>query len=51
MRHWIREILVILAVVFPIVFIAASYVEDLVETGSQEGSGEIAALITGCRHA
>ena len=47
MRRWVREILIALAVVFPIVFIAASYLEDLVETGGQEESGEIAALING----
>jgi membrane protein DedA with SNARE-associated domain len=47
MRHLIREILITLAAVFPAVFIAASYLEDLAETGGQEGFGVMAALITG----
>jgi len=36
-----------LAVVFPVVFIAASYLEDLIETGSNEASSDIGALIAG----
>jgi hypothetical protein len=36
-----------LAVVFPGVFIAASYLEDLVETGGQEASGDVGSFITG----
>jgi len=47
MRHWTREIVIALAIGFPIVFIAASYLEDLVETSGPEVSGEISALITG----
>jgi membrane protein DedA with SNARE-associated domain len=47
MRHWTREIVIALAVVFPIVFIAANYLEDLVETGGKEASGDVGALITG----
>jgi len=46
-RHWTREIVVALAVVFPVVFIAASYLEDLVETGGKEASGDVGALIIG----
>jgi membrane protein DedA with SNARE-associated domain len=47
MRHWTREIVIALAVVFPIVFIAANYLEDFVETGGKEASGDVGALITG----
>jgi len=47
MRHWTREIVIALAVVFPAAFITASYLEDLVETGGREGSGDVGAFITG----
>jgi membrane protein DedA with SNARE-associated domain len=47
MRHWTREIVIALAVVFPVVFVAASYCEDLVEAGGKEGFGDAGALITG----
>ena len=47
MRRWIRNILTALVLIFPVVFVAASYLEDLVETGGQEGFGEIAAFVTG----
>ena len=47
LRRWTREMLVALAVVFPIVFLAASYLEDLVETGSKEAFGDVGALLTG----
>jgi membrane protein DedA with SNARE-associated domain len=47
MRRWSREIVIALAVVFPVVFMAASYLEDLIETGSKESAGDIGALIAG----
>jgi len=47
MRHWTREIMIALAVVFPGIFIAASYLEDLVETGGREASGGFGSFITG----
>jgi len=47
MGRCIREIVITLAVVFPVVFIAASYLEDLVETGGHEGTLELSALIIG----
>jgi membrane protein DedA with SNARE-associated domain len=47
MRHWTREIVIALTVVFPAAFITASYLEDLVETGGREGSGDVGAFITG----
>jgi len=47
MRHWTRQIVIALAVVFPGVFVAASYLEDLVETGGREASGAVGAYITG----
>jgi membrane protein DedA with SNARE-associated domain len=47
MKLRIRQILISVTLVFPLVFIAASYLEDLMETGGQEGSGEIVGMITG----
>jgi membrane protein DedA with SNARE-associated domain len=47
MKHWTREIVIALAVVFPVVFITASYLEDLAETSGKEASGDVGALITG----
>jgi len=47
MRHWTREIVIALAVVFPSVFIIASYLEDLAETGGREASGDVGAFIAG----
>jgi len=44
-RHWTREIMMTLTV--PVIFIAASYLEDLAETGGKEASGDIGALIIG----
>jgi len=46
-RNWAREIVITLAVVFPGVFIAASYLEDVVETGGREASGDVGAFIAG----
>ena len=39
--------MIVLAVIFPSVFIAASYLEDLVETGGREASSDVGALIIG----
>jgi len=47
MKPWIRNALIAVLVVFPVLFIVASYLEDLVETGGREGTGVIIALITG----
>jgi membrane protein DedA with SNARE-associated domain len=47
MKRWIRNVLIAVLVIFPVLFIVASYLEDLVETGGQEGTGVIIALITG----
>lgn len=46
MRRWKRKTLIALAAVFPVIFVAASYLEDLMETTSQERSVEITGLIT-----
>jgi membrane protein DedA with SNARE-associated domain len=46
MKRWIRNALVALLVIFPAVFITASYLEDLVETNGQEGSTRLVARIT-----
>jgi len=45
MRRWIRKVLIGLVLIFPVAFVSASFLEDLVETGGQEGSGEIVAMI------
>jgi len=44
-KNWIRNLLIVLFVIFPVVFIVASYLEDVVETGGQEGTTVIASLI------
>jgi membrane protein DedA with SNARE-associated domain len=44
LKHRFRKVLVVVVAVFPILFVAASYVEDLLETANG-GSDNIAALI------
>jgi membrane protein DedA with SNARE-associated domain len=46
MKRWILNALVALVVIFPAAFIAASYLEDLVETNGHEGPTRIVAVIT-----
>ena len=46
MKRWHRNLLILILLAFPIFFIAASYLEDLAETGSQEGTNAIVPLIT-----
>ena len=47
MSRWKRKVLITLATVFPVAFVAVSYLEDLIETTTQERSVEIIGLITG----
>jgi len=46
MKRWLRNLLVGLMVVFPVVFVATDYLEDLTETGGPERSGGLIPLIT-----
>jgi membrane protein DedA with SNARE-associated domain len=43
MRRWVRNLLIICLIAFPIVFIGVSYIEDLTETGSEGPIGGIIA--------
>ena len=46
MRRWVRNLFIGLAVVFPVAFIVADYLEDLTETGGEQGAGGLIPLIT-----
>jgi membrane protein DedA with SNARE-associated domain len=46
MKRWVRNLLIVLVVVFPVVFVVTDYLEDLTETGGPEGSGGLIPLIT-----
>jgi len=41
MRRWIRKLLISALLVFPVIFIALTYLEDLTETGSEGPVGGI----------
>ena len=41
MRRWVRKLLISALLVFPVIFIALSYLEDLTETGSEGPVGGI----------
>jgi membrane protein DedA with SNARE-associated domain len=47
MKRRIRNILIVVLIIFPVLFMATNYLEDLVETSSQEGSSQLVAIITG----
>jgi membrane protein DedA with SNARE-associated domain len=43
MRRWVRNLLIVCLIAFPIAFIAVSYIEDLTETGSEGPIGGVIA--------
>ncbi len=46
MKRWVRNLLIVLVAIFPVVFVVTDYLEDLTETGGPEGSGGLIPLIT-----
>ncbi len=46
MKRWVRNLLVELVLIFPVVFIALNYLEDLTETGGPHGLEGLIPLIT-----
>jgi len=47
MRLWIRNLLVIILLVFPIVFVSLTYLEDIAETNGQEAAEGAMWLVAG----
>lgn len=45
MNRRFQRLLIILLLVFPVVFISLTYLEDIAETGGQDGAGAFATLI------
>lgn len=45
MKRWVRQLLITLLLIFPVVFISLSYIEDFVETNVQGGSEGVASII------
>ena len=47
MKHWARNTLVAALLIFPVLFVALSYLEDLAEAGGGEGGAQgVASLVT-----
>ena len=38
MRRWVRNVLILLLLVFPVVFVSLTYLEDIAETNEQDGA-------------
>lgn len=45
MKRWLRRLLISVLLVFPVIFVALSYLEDLAETGSEGPGGIIASML------
>jgi len=46
MRRWVRNTLIVLLLIFPVVIVSLSYLEDIAETSEQGGPQEFITLIT-----
>jgi membrane protein DedA with SNARE-associated domain len=46
MRRWVRDLLIAALLIFPVVFVSLSYVEDIAETNGQRGRGGLVSLAT-----
>jgi membrane protein DedA with SNARE-associated domain len=46
MKRWLRNTLIVLLLVFPLIFISLSYLEDIAETNESSGTKEAIAFIT-----
>ena len=46
MRRWLRNLLVAVLLIFPVVFVSLSYIEDVAETNVQGGPQGILSLVT-----
>ncbi len=46
MKHWVRNLLIVIVLVFPVVLISLTYLEDIVETNREMGTGRVISLIT-----
>ncbi len=46
MKRWVRNLLIVILLVFPVVFISLTYLEDIAEIGGGGTAGEIIAMIT-----
>ncbi len=47
MRRWVRNLLVVALVVFPVVFVTLTYLEDVAQTSDQGGAAGMISFITG----
>ena len=45
MRPWIRNLLIVILLVFPVVFVSLTYLEDIAETSGQEGRDALVGLV------
>src|SRR3972149_2849373 len=45
MRPWIRRLLITVVIIFPVIFITLTYLEDLAGTGGQEKTGGFIGLV------
>jgi membrane protein DedA with SNARE-associated domain len=45
MKTWVRNFLIIILIVFPIVFVSLNYLEDVAETGGQGGTQGLMSLV------
>lgn len=46
MRHWVRQLLITILLIFPVIFITVSYLEDFAETNVQGGTEGIVSIVT-----
>lgn len=46
MRRWLRNTLIVLLLIFPVIFVSLSYLEDIAETNERSGTREAIAFIT-----
>jgi membrane protein DedA with SNARE-associated domain len=46
LKHWARNTLAAALLIFPVLFVAVSYLEDLAETGGEGGAQGVASLVT-----
>ena len=45
MKTWVRNLLIIILIVFPIVLVSLNYLEDVAETGGEAGGVGLISLI------
>lgn len=46
LRRWVRSLLIAALLIFPVVLVSLSYLEDIAETNDQEGTQGVVSLVT-----